>query len=29
MGEGIVKEFGMDMHTKLIFKMDNQQEPTI
>ena len=25
MGEGIVKEFGMDMHTKLIFKMDNQK----
>ena len=26
MGEGIVREFGMDMH---IFKMYNQQGPTI
>ena len=23
--EGIVREFGMDMYTLLIFKMDNQQ----
>ena len=25
MGEGIVREFGMDIHTA-IFKMDNQQD---
>ena len=26
-GEGIVKEFGMDVYT-VIFKMHNQQRPT-
>ena len=28
-GEGIVREFGMDMYTLLFFKMDNQQRPTV
>ena len=28
-GEGIVREFGMDMYTLLFFKMDNQQGPTV
>ena len=28
MGEGIVREFGMDMDTHATFKMDNQQGPT-
>ena len=26
--EGIVREFGMDIHTA-VFKMDNQQGPTV
>ena len=25
MGEGTVREFGMDMYTPAMFKMDNQQ----
>ena len=29
MGEGIVREFGMDMYTLLFFKMDNQQRPAV
>ena len=29
MGEGIVREFGMDMFTLLYLKIDNQQGPTV
>ena len=29
MGEGIVRDFGMDMYTLLYFKMDHQQGPTV
>ena len=28
-GKGLVREFGTDMYTLLLFKMDNQQGPTI
>ena len=28
LAEGIVREFGMDRYTLLVFKMDNQQGPT-
>ena len=29
MGEGIVREFGMDMYPTAIFKTDNQQGSTV
>ena len=28
-GEGIIREFGMVMYTLVIFKMENQQGPTV
>ena len=28
-GEGMAREFGLDMYTRLYFKMDIQQGPTV